>query len=171
MMSRWSFAWPRTSTGDPTSPSLCCSGSLPDGRVGPRRPCSTPLGGLGRAVGVGCGGEDWAAGVGIGPLQHPGQRGSVPPLLAPRVQPPFDAERGWREAEGGPGSLQCGPLGRPLPRQPSGGGQARADGPGTPSQFAAATAARRGDGTGGSLGQAGSGSRHPGPPRSWSQLN
>lgn len=54
---------------------------------------------------------------------------------------------------GRPGSPQCSPPGWPLPHQPVGGGWPRADGRGTPSQFAAATATRRGGGPGGRWGQ------------------
>lgn len=54
---------------------------------------------------------------------------------------------------GRPRSPQCPPPGCPLPRQPVGGGQPRAYGRGTPSQFGTATATRRGGGPGGPLGR------------------
>lgn len=78
-----------------------------------------------------------------------GRPGSVGPARPPPV--------------GRPGGPPCWPL----RGQPVEGGQPRADGRGTPSQFAAATATRRGGGPGGRWGPGGQGETAPrtAPPR------
>lgn len=132
-----------------------------------RAALSSPAGGA-RGLGTSAKRRRWGSEMGVwavegmGPLQHPGQRRSAPPC-------------GWRSSRpGSVGPARPPPVGRPggppcwpLPGQPVEGGQPRADGRGTPSQFAAATATRRGGGPRGRWGPGGQGETAPrtAPPR------
>lgn len=121
---------------------------LSDGRAGLLGPGwgSTRQEDLGRGTGMG---PSWGLAEGVGQSAP----WTAPAWLRPRCLLQA-ALGGCALSRPGSAGRSAEPFaGRPLPRQPAGGGRPRADGRGTPSQFAAPTATRRGGGPGGRGGQ------------------